>query len=279
MRGDFFVDATGDIFLQQVSLFFATGLIFLCTGAFFSHQCRRSSGNDDFKLKQPLKNWDNDSMFVKPTILISDEESCVYFDRKSLPSSQKQKDDVNNKIILRSIRRFYHNLYKEDNIMHVRRRFGNVKSTEFYERIKKLVQTHMLPNILSSSVLNECSYVLNNDTKLTLLDDTHENHKSLVIFLFRFIGFKPKDKVKYSDNIEQKGQEIQSCMYNYSHPKMLKILEIPEFHVIFKYVYDFHLDSMFEDDMTLKSNKKSYRAAFDKMNKALLMRSARQQTF
>ena len=214
-------------------------------------------------------------LLVNPTTkLTSNNMNYADINRRFLSYNQKQKDDVNNKAILRSIRRFYHNLYKKENTLHVKRRFGNVKSAEFYERIKKLVQTHMLPNILSTA-LNECSYVLNNDTKLSLLDDTHENLKSLVIFLFRFIGFKPKDKVKYSDDIEQKGQEIQSCMYNYSHPKMLKILEIPEFYFIFKYVYDFELDLMLKDDMTLQSNKKIYRAAFDKMNKSLLMRSAR----
>ena len=134
-------------------------------------------------------------LFINSTKITSNNMNYADINRRFLSYNQKQKDDVHNKVILRSIQRFYHNLYKEDNIMHVRRRFGNVKSAEFYERIKKLVQIHMLPNILSSNFLNECSYALNNDTKLTLLDDICENFKSLTIFLFRFIGFKAKDKL------------------------------------------------------------------------------------
>ena len=229
---------------------------------------KREFKDNDIKLNSEIKNSGINCVLLNYEKRDNEiDNNCAYYHRNKLKSCQKQKDDINNKTILRSIRRFYLNLYKYHNPRHIRKRFKNVSSSELYKGIRDLLQTYIMPNVLSSNFLNEYSYIS--------VNDENEDFKSLVIFLFRFIGFKPKDKVKYSDDIEQKGQKIQSCIYNYSHPKMLKILEIPEFHFIFKYAYDFHLDSILNNDMTLQSSRRKFRTAFDRMNNSLIMRSTR----
>ena len=92
---------------------------------------------------------------------------------------------------------------------------------------------------------------------------------SLIIFLFRFIGFKPKDKKKFGDEDEMKGEQIQSWMYNYSHPKFIKIWSIPEFRTIFNYIYSFHLERILEEDSTLANWRNEYWEAFRNLHNKL----------
>ena len=57
-------------------------------------------------------------------------------------------------------------------------------------------------------------------------DFVNKDLNSLIVFLLRFIGLKPKDNKKYDDEDEIIGEQIQSWMYNYSHPKFIKIWSI-----------------------------------------------------
>lgn len=227
--------------------------------------------NDEVMNPNQLVNDPEDkNMSIDSSDNIEDElqRSSEDDNRKSLSSSQKQKEDVNNKIILRAIRRFYQSIYKDDNVMHIRKRFRNVTSAEFYQGIEDLLKTYILPNKDDMSTIQ---------VSPTWLDDTHEDFWSLAVFLFRFIGFKPKDNLKYNKDIEQKGQQMQSCLYNYSHPKMLKILDLSEFQILFEYAYTFHLDEILDDNKTLRVNKRTYRLVFDRMHELLQRRVAKQQ--
>ena len=45
----------------------------------------------------------------------------------------------------------------------------------------------------------------------------------MAVFIFRFLGIKSKDDMRYNDEIESKGEEIQDWMYKYSHHKFRRV--------------------------------------------------------
>ena len=204
---------------------------------------------------------------------ISDDDE-IYFSEEEFGNtklSQKQKDDVSNRTILRSVKRFYLNLFKESNGNLKRKRFRNVKSNNFITALETMIVTHILPNIQKDS-----SFGHQKLSSMQILLDMYqssqfnEDFNNLVVFLFRFIGFKPKDRVRFRNETEAKGEQIQSCMYSYSHPKMIKTCEILEFKILFQYVYYYHLNSLFEKDKTLSSKREWFMDAFHNMNKLIM---------
>ena len=142
-----------------------------------------------------------------------------------LTHMEKKREDVVYKTIIRSVRRFYLKLFKDENPLLIRKRFRNVKSAVFYEAIKKMINRHI--NVQISSNL-DTKNSLHTNASSDQLSWSHINKDldTLIVFMFRFIGFKPKDKKKYGVEDEAIGKQVQSWMYNYSYPKFIQIWSI-----------------------------------------------------
>ena len=168
--------------------------------------------------------FENEHKFINPCV--QNENLDKSYDRdEHLNQKQKKRDDVVNKTILRAIRRFYLKLFKRENPKLVRKRFRNVRSNVFYEAIQKMVKKHIAPQLNSDShIINKLSYTPLSNTQNC--GNEHNKFYSLIVFLFRFIGFKSKDNRKYRNEDEERGQQIQSWMYNYSNPKFIKVWSI-----------------------------------------------------
>ena len=183
------------------------------------------------------------------------------------PSMEERKREVIvNKIVLRAIRRFYLSIFKSINQKLVQRRYTNVLSEEFVSALNKIIIHKVLPEIQSD--------VNSKNTKYSF-DLSELNHDTtwpsdLAIFLFRFIGFKSKDEIKYDKSIELKGDLIQNWLYHYSNFKLDKLLNVLEFRVLFQYAYYFHFDSMLMKDTTLSTNTEEYSKAFNRVNSLIL---------
>ena len=150
-------------------------------------------------------------------------------------------------------------------------RFANVKSSEFFEALWNLINKNILSRLKSElkstkNVLTNSKYAFN----LSELNEHQIDWAGLTIFMFRFIGFKPKDHVKYNKVIEAKGDLIQTWMYNYSQPKLKKLSKLIEFKILYQFAYFNHLDSMFETDSLLSSNRDEHLTAFKRINNVIM---------
>ena len=223
--------------------------------------------NDNIDDKKCYVKRNSESLEEIMPIEVKNEESIE--EREFLATFQKQRDDVVNKTMLRAIRRFYSNLFKRDNITIIRKRFRNATSDEFIIAIKDMIKKYILPNL--STMLNKMNWNSSDLGYLSRLleQDDSEELNNLAVFLLRFIGFKPKDCAKYGRDIETKGEQIQSCMYSYSHPKLLSIRNINELKIIFKWAFMFHLEKIFVEDTTLFIKRKEYMTAFKNFDRLL----------
>ena len=151
------------------------------------------------------------------------------------------------------------------------RRFSNISSSEFLTALHKLITKHIL---WGQNEINEIKIYQSNPShdsiNLAKYNIDPDNISDLVIFLFRFIGLKSKDKIVYSEDIESKGRLAQDWMYHYSNSKLTKLFEVPEFKILFQYVYYNHLESMFNNDSRSSFNKAEYLNVFHEFNKRIL---------
>ena len=145
-----------------------------------------------------------------------------------------------------------------------------MRSNVFYTAIEKMIIKHINPKMssLDSNANRKLPPVFTSHNKPNS-SFVNKELDSLIVFLFRFIGFKPKYKKKFEDEDEIKGEQIQSWMYNYSHPKFSKIWSIPQFRIIFNYIYSFHLERMLEEDSTLANWRNEYLEAFRNLHNKL----------
>ena len=112
----------------------------------------------------------------------------------------------------------------------------------------------IMPDINSCSSTSQYTRYLFNVSEL---DNNFEGPSDLAVFMLRFIGFKPKDKLKYNKSIEAKGFLIQSWLYSYSKPKLDKALDFFEFRVLFQYVYYCCIESILKEDSALSKKWRS----------------------
>ena len=154
------------------------------------------------------------------------------------------------------------------------KRYTNIYSAEFVAALNKILSHKILPEIMSD--INSCSsnsqytrYSFN----VSELENNFEGPSDLAVFMLRFIGFKPKDKLKYNKSIEAKGFLIQSWLYSYSKPKLDKALDLFEFRVLFQYVYYCCIESILKEDSALSKNMEEYSETFKRINNQILSRS------
>ena len=136
-----------------------------------------------------------------------------------------------------------------------------------------------MDKILSQKILPEIMIDMNQQSSTSLhkrysfevseLEHYFKSPSDLSIFMLRFIGFKGKDKIKYSKIIETKGSLMQSWLYSYSKPKLDKVLNVFEFRVLFQYAYYCSFESISEDSK-LSNNIEEYSEAFKRLNNQIL---------
>ena len=203
--------------------------------------------------------------------LTDEDEESVSNSLPLLKYKQNQRDWVVNKAILRYVRRVYLNLFKDENPKLVKRRFRNVQSSQFFCSLWRLVSRSILPKLkadmifwIGSGVTSKYSFSLSDLSKF------EEEPTSLGVFLFRFIGIKPKDKVRYSEEMESKGEQMQIWMYKYSLPKLRELSKILEFKILFQYVYFNHLDPILNNEANHFDRREEYMSAFSKLNEEVM---------
>ena len=110
--------------------------------------------------------------------------------------------------------------------MLLNKRYKNVRSNVFYAAIEKMVKKHIYAHIKFNSNTNNRLFPALQSSDQPNWRSVNNDLYNLVVFLFRFIGLKSKDNKKYEDEVEAKGEQIQSWLYRYSHPKFVKIWSI-----------------------------------------------------
>ena len=140
--------------------------------------------------------WDSD------LVNVSMQDSC------SKQKKDKQNYDYDrNKVLLRSIRRFYMKIFKAENPKLVNRRFWKFKSYLFIAAFKKIIQSH------------------------GIFRGQEDKIYDLADFMFRFLGIIPNDKKRYCDESERKGKLIQDCMYKFSNQKFIRVWNIDKYRM------------------------------------------------
>ena len=107
----------------------------------------------------------------------------------SAKKSFSEREDVINKALLRSIKRFYLQEFKKDNLFIVQQRYRQVSA---------------------STILNGFK-----TTCRRLFGDIPNLHK-ISQFLMIISGIKPMNKYPFSKRILKKGEHVSSAMYKYS---------------------------------------------------------------
>ena len=148
----------------------------------------------------------------------------------------------------------------------VKRRYTNVSSDEFVAALQEIVSNKVLEEIRPDLSTKNSKYWYD----LTNIEQNTDISLDLARFLYRFIGLKSKDNIKYSESIEFKGELAQSSLYSYSNTKLIKLWRIMEFKVLYQYAYYFHLNSIFENENWLSDNSEEYLRSFNKINNIIL---------
>ena len=133
-----------------------------------------------------------------------------------------KKEGVYNKAMLRMIRRYYLNLFKQENKKLVRKRFIRVKTYESIKGAKKMVAKYF-PKYTSGQ---------------------------LHYFLVRLFGCKYKSMNPPKNTAEERGDFVEDTIDNYTQKKFERLHKIPEFKIIFRHI--------FEDKMKGEESKKVY---------------------
>ena len=235
-----------------------------CQNDFVAQEIKQQQAPEE--QKEDIRESSTPISFIQANSLSQTDENNRNCEQRCLSVEERKREVIVNKIVLRAIRRFYLSIFKSENQKLVQRRYTNVYSEEFVSALNKIIIHKVLPDIQSdvNSKISKYSFDLsemNHDTTWP---------SDLTIFLFRFIGFKSKDEIKYNKNIELKGDLIQNWLYHYSNFKLDKLLDILEFRVLFQYAYYFHFDSMLKKDTTLSTNTEEYSKAFNRVNSLIL---------
>ena len=134
-----------------------------------------------------------------------------------IPLSERQ--DVINKALLRSIKRFYLEEFRKDNNSLTKLRYKQVPAAMILKGFK--------------------------DTSRRLFGDI-PNLSQISQFLMIISSINPKNKYPYSKRILAKGEQVCEMLYKYSFQKFRRLFEIQEFELIFKYIYENHRDRIFK---------------------------------
>ena len=130
-----------------------------------------------------------------------------------------ERDDVINKALLRSIKRFYLEEFRQDNKDLIKQRYKHASAVVILNGFKTTCQR------LFGEVGNLC-------------------HISQ--FLMILSAIKPMNKYPFNRGIMTKADQVCNVMYKYSSSKFQKLFEIEEFEFVFRYIYDNHRDRIFK---------------------------------
>lgn len=141
------------------------------------------------------------------------------------------RDDVVNKTILRSIRRYYLNLFKRKYPAIVRKRFRNVKAVKIFEAVEGLVEK-VFPNCQHKPELSD--------------------------FLYVVLGIKSSAMFNLEDKSKNRGHKVAVCLHRYSGALFSQLFEFWELQTLFCHVYDDNYDKFLNSEKTIKSNRNKY---------------------
>ena len=130
-----------------------------------------------------------------------------------------ERQDVINKALLRSIKRFYFDEFRKDNKDLVRQRYKQLPAGVIFNGFKK--------------------------TCLRLFGDI-PNLSQIAQFIMILSGIKPMNKYPYNKRIMTSAEQVCTVMYKYTAIKFHKLFEIQEFESIFRCIYDNHRDRIFK---------------------------------
>ena len=126
--------------------------------------------------------------------------------------------DIIHRGLLRSVKRFYLEEFKQDNKKIVKRRFKQVRAQDMLEGFR-----------------NTCYRLFGDLPNLDLIAQ----------FLKIVCSVKHKGKFAYDELIKAKGDLVVKVMRNYSHSLIDKIFEIEELKFIVKYLAENHKERIF----------------------------------
>ena len=131
----------------------------------------------------------------------------------------KDRQDVINKALLRSLKRFYLEEFRSDNKYIMKKRYkqvpGEMVLNGFTKTCRRLFGD--IPNI------NEISQ-----------------------FVMIISWIKPVDKYPFIEQILTKGERICKVMCKYSYAKLQELFDIQEFEFVFRFIYDNHRERIFK---------------------------------
>ena len=130
-----------------------------------------------------------------------------------------ERQDVINKALLRSIKRFYFEEFRKDNKDLIKKRYKQVPSKVVLNGFKK--------------------------TCLRLFGDI-PNLSQISQFIMILSAISPMDKYSYDKSILTKAEQVCAAMYKYSSIKFKKLFNIEELEFIFCYIYNNHRDRIFK---------------------------------
>ena len=123
--------------------------------------------------------------------------------------SEKLKEDVIKKSLLRIIKRFYHRIFIKENHRLARKRFKNVKFSEIYEAAQRLVKKHF---------------------------KIEEDKEDLALFIAKIIGLNSLDKPKSVGKVDKISSSFKILVTSFSNPRFNKIQDSYYFKEILNYI-------------------------------------------
>ena len=138
---------------------------------------------------------------------------------KNYKTPLSDRQDVINKALLRSIRRFYLEEFRNDNECLAKQRYRQVPGAMILNGFK--------------------------DTCRRLFGDIPNLHQ-ISQFLMIISSINSMNKYPFNKRISAKGEQVSAMMYKYSYAKFQKLFEIEEFEFVFKYIYNNHRERIFK---------------------------------
>lgn len=145
------------------------------------------------------------------------------------------RDDVVNKTLLRSIKRFYLNKFKKNHSDLVKARFKNLKVEVLLKALEDFSKEEF---------------------------PEYKNPELFAEFMMLFLGLKPGNKYKYNEAVASKAGQVIGCMYSYSSKKFRSLRSIKELGLIAFKVYESHLENFISGEKTMMNSKTRYKNAF-----------------
>ena len=130
-----------------------------------------------------------------------------------------ERDDVINKALLRSIKRFYVQEFRNDNDDLIKKRYKQVSASSIFNGFKK--------------------------TSRRLFGDI-SNLNYIAQFIMIMSSVKAMNTYPFDQRVLAKAEQINNAMYKYSYTKFKKIFEIEEFEFIFRHILVNHRDRIFK---------------------------------